>query len=369
MAKNKIPTPDEPIEECPPCPQVAPLYLGTFSDMAILLMAFFVILISIAIVTPEKYRILEESMASTFGVQREVPLFQEATAENVIMEQFRSAQVDPQVFDIIQEERTDEPQPESEPDVAQGRSTEATNALEILEQRLSKEIAEGKVETRIENNRVVVELIDIGAGEGDSEDGAMNQGRLDRDLLEVFLQVAAAQSQTSGVIEVLDGTQAVTTATVARQEVDTVAETYREVLISLADETRAGLIEVRREEETVVITIAGDESFSSGSALFRPNFVELLNQIGDTLLPLAGITRIEGHTDSSPLAFGGRYSDNWDLSSARAAAVTEFFLDELYLRPGDIYMSAFADTAPVASNETAAGRARNRRMEVVFTPN
>jgi chemotaxis protein MotB len=46
MAKNKIPTPDEPIEECPPCPQVAPLYLGTFSDMAILLMAFFVILIS-----------------------------------------------------------------------------------------------------------------------------------------------------------------------------------------------------------------------------------------------------------------------------------------------------------------------------------
>ena len=84
MAKNKIPTPDEPIEECPPCRQVAPLYLGTFSDMAILLMAFFVILISIAIVTPEKYRILEESMASTFGVQREVPLFQEATAENVI---------------------------------------------------------------------------------------------------------------------------------------------------------------------------------------------------------------------------------------------------------------------------------------------
>ena len=124
MAKNKIPTPDEPIEECPPCPQVAPLYLGTFSDMAILLMAFFVILISIAIVTPEKYRILEESMASTFGVQREVPLFQEATAENVIMEQFRSAQVDPQVFDIIQEERTDEPQPESEPDVALERSTE-----------------------------------------------------------------------------------------------------------------------------------------------------------------------------------------------------------------------------------------------------
>ena len=49
----------------------------------------------------------------------------------------------------------------------------------------------------------MVELIDIGAGEGDSEDGAMNQGRLDRDLLEVFLQVAAAQSQTSGVLSEL----------------------------------------------------------------------------------------------------------------------------------------------------------------------
>lgn len=369
MAKNKIPIPEDPVEECPPCPQVAPLYLGTFSDMAILLMAFFVILISIAIVTPEKYRILEESMSSTFGVQREVPLFQEATAENVIMEQFRSAQVDPQVFDIIQEERTDEPQPDSAPDISQGRSTETTNTLEIVEQRLSKEIAEGKVETRIENNRVVVELIDIGAGAGESEDAAKSQGRLDRDLLEVFLQVATAQSQTSGLIEVLDGTQATSPESEARQEADTVAEAYREVLVSLADETRAGLVEVRREEETVIITIPSDESFSSGSASFRPSFIELLNQLGDTLLPLEGITRIEGHTDNQPIGFGGRFEDNWDLSSARAAAVTEFFLDELYLRPGDIYMSAFADTVPVASNETPTGRARNRRIEVVFTPN
>ena len=76
----------------------------------------------------------------------------------------------------------------------------------------------------------------------------------------------------------------------------------------------------------------------------------------------------EGHTDNVPLSFGGRYGDNWDLSSARAASVAEFFLDELYLRPGDIYIMAFADSVPVATNETAEGRASNRRIDIVVSP-
>ena len=86
-------------------------------------------------------------------------------------------------------------------------------------------------------------------------------------------------------------------------------------------------------------------------------------------MPLNGISRVEGHTDNVRLPFGGRYSDNWDLSSARAAAVTEYLLDELYVRAGDIYLTALADTVPITGNDTAAGRALNRRIEIVFTPN
>jgi chemotaxis protein MotB len=155
---------------------------------------------------------------------------------------------------------------------------------------------------------------------------------------------------------------------VSQANVDTVARTYRDVLLAMSDEISSGQVNVTREGEEIIIRIPGDQSFSSGSAQLRPNFRSLLDSIGDMLLPIPAITRVEGHTDNVPLSFGGRYGDNWDLSSARAASVAEFFLDELYLRPGDIYIMAFADSVPVATNETAEGRALNRRIDIVVSP-
>ena len=89
----------EKVEDCEECPQVAPLYLATFSDMAILLMAFFVLLLAQAIVTEDLY---EEQDDSTFetGVQAQVEAYNQATAENLVRKQFTSAPVDPTVFDI-----------------------------------------------------------------------------------------------------------------------------------------------------------------------------------------------------------------------------------------------------------------------------
>jgi len=147
------------IEDCPPCPTVAPLYLGTFADMAILLMAFFVILLALAVFSPEKLQTMDSVAASISGVQREIEVFQEATAESLVMEQFRSARVEPTVYDIIEEERSDQRPREADPDTSIARSTQTTNALEVVQQRLASQIAEGKVETRIEEDRVVVELL------------------------------------------------------------------------------------------------------------------------------------------------------------------------------------------------------------------
>ena len=184
-----------PVEDCPPCPTVAPLYLGTFADMAILLMAFFVILLALAVFSPEKLQTMDSVAASISGVQREIEVFQEATAENLVMEQFRSARVEPTVYDIIEEERSEQRPRDADPDTSPARSTEATNALELVQQRLASQIAEGKVETRIEENRVVVELLDTGAGQSESDSSAAEPGQLDREFIEIFLQVATAQSR------------------------------------------------------------------------------------------------------------------------------------------------------------------------------
>ena len=72
-------------------------------------MAFFVILLALAVFSPEKLQTMDSVAASISGVQREIEVFQEATAENLVMEQFRSARVEPTVYDIIEEQRSDQP--------------------------------------------------------------------------------------------------------------------------------------------------------------------------------------------------------------------------------------------------------------------
>jgi chemotaxis protein MotB len=367
MSSTNDQTSAKPPPDCPRCLPVAPLYLGTFSDMAILLMAFFVILLSIASFTARKYEVIQEQMQSTFGVQTQVEAYQEATADNIVADQFRSAQVTPQVFDIVEEERTDTPPRDIPPSTSQDRSVASENALEIVQQRLARQLAEGKVETRIEDNRVVVVIAESGAGDEDQDREADGRGRIDQELIEIYLQVAAAQSETSGVVEIEDGTQSTTRGS-GRSEADTVAAVYREVLNSLSEEIGSGSVTVRRDGENIIITVGSDQSFASGSAQIQDSAIGLFRRIGETLMPISGITRVEGHTDNESLSFGGRFRNNWDLSSARAAAVADFFLDELYLIPGGVYITAYSDTRPIASNDNSQGRSQNRRIELVVTP-
>ena len=158
LEKNK------PESDCPPCQSQAPLYIGTFADTAILLMAFFVIVLALSVFSPEQIRTMDSVAASISGVQREIEVFQEATAENLVMEQFRSGQVEPIVFDIIEEERSDQRPRDEQLDIDQSRSNENSNAYNIVEERLASQIAQGKVITRQVDNRVVVEIIAPGAG-------------------------------------------------------------------------------------------------------------------------------------------------------------------------------------------------------------
>ena len=67
-----------------------------------------------------------------------------------------------------------------------------------------------------------------------------------------------------------------------------------------------------------------------------------------------------------PLAFGGRYRDNWDLSSARSSRVADYMLQQGFLVPGSVVVEGYADTKPVASNDSVEGRAANRRIEVII---
>jgi chemotaxis protein MotB len=128
-----------------------------------------------------------------------------------------------------------------------------------------------------------------------------------------------------------------------------------------------GRVAVTIRRRGLVIQLLTDKVFfDSGSADIKPGALGLLNKIGDILNgEHAHPIVIEGYTDSQPIS-GGRYPSNWELSGFRASAVLRKFLGDGVLERR-MSAQAFADTVPIATNSTAAGRATNRRVDVVLT--
>jgi len=91
----------------------------------------------------------------------------------------------------------------------------------------------------------------------------------------------------------------------------------------------------------------------------------LLDRVGGAVAQTDGTVSIEGHTDNVPIAFSERFQSNWDLSAARSAAVADYLLGNTELQQGRVTVSGFADTKPLDTNDTAEGRARNRRIEII----
>ena len=126
-----------------------------------------------------------------------------------------------------------------------------------------------------------------------------------------------------------------------------------------------GLAEVEREGARIIVRLASQGSFVSGSANLQSGFMKLLRQVGSSLAMTKGKVRVEGHTDNVPIAFSERFKSNWDLSAARSATVADFFINNSGFAQENMLVAGFADTKPIASNGTPDGRARNRRIEVI----
>ena len=77
---------------------------------------------------------------------------------------------------------------------------------------------------------------------------------------------------------------------------------------------------------------------------------------------------IEGHTDNDPFSSGGQIANNWDLSTKRATAIVKILRENSAINPENLTAAGRGEFAPIASNETTQGKAKNRRIEVVLTP-
>jgi len=133
----------------------------------------------------------------------------------------------------------------------------------------------------------------------------------------------------------------------------------------LTAEIARGEVEIETRGRRIVVRIRERGSFASGSAELRPEYQALMRQFRDVLAAQEGAVAVQGHTDDVPIATA-RFRSNWELSSARAVSVAEPLLEGNVLDPRRLSVTGFADTRPLVANDSADGRARNRRVEIVI---
>jgi chemotaxis protein MotB len=141
----------------------------------------------------------------------------------------------------------------------------------------------------------------------------------------------------------------------------------RELQQTLSSQIAQHTISIRMGRDGLVISLREAGFFDSGSATPRPETLVTLRKIAESLGRTPYDVRIEGHTDNIPI-HNAEFDSNWELSSARATHIARLFLDLHSIPPERLSAAGYAQYHPVASNDTAEGRAENRRVDLVVMP-
>ncbi len=121
------------------------------------------------------------------------------------------------------------------------------------------------------------------------------------------------------------------------------------------------------EKKRVHISFPENISFPTGSAELKPGFAVYLSKLQPYVTEFSRVQAV-GHTDKRPVV-GGRFKSNWELSSARAAAVVQKLIENGIIQSRQAEVVGVADTSPLSLAETEAGYAMNRRVEIIIEPN
>ena len=126
---------------------------------------------------------------------------------------------------------------------------------------------------------------------------------------------------------------------------------------------------VEQRNGKVYVSMENKLLFNSGSWAVNAEGKQAVQQLASVLAQNPDIAvLIEGHTDNVPYNGSGQLTDNWDLSTKRATAIVHLLQENREIDPLNLTAAGRGEYAPVASNETAEGRAKNRRIEVILTP-
>ena len=134
---------------------------------------------------------------------------------------------------------------------------------------------------------------------------------------------------------------------------------------------KEGQIEITQLKDKLSLTMVEKILFDSGSATIKKDGQKVLSRIGEILAKVGDkqIT-IQGHTDNVPISskLRDRFPTNWELSAARATTVVRYLNEKANIDPRLLIASGVGEFRPVALNDTAEGKAKNRRIEIILLP-
>ena len=385
-------------EECPKCPPAgAPAWMATFADMATLLMAFFVLILSFAEFNVPKFKQISGSLKEAFGVQKVVPVVEQPKGTTIIALEF-SPNPTPSLSTTLRQDTTELQKPEldlqtkeddapdgSEADKqkdsdfegAGGEGAEQLDATELAKQ-LQKAIDTGEVTVETLGENVVINFPETQTSAEQMQTmiaqalEALNEARENSGASESEVLFGGIEAELEKLAASMDTAQPQSgegsggSSAEMQEKVQNASRTTEELTVALKEQIDQGLVAIEQREDSVFITVGSGGAFPSGTSDLTDEARRILDRIAlASMSPESEIT-VTGHTDDVPIS-NAQFRDNWDLAAGRAASVVQA-IEQTGLIDGD-RLSAVSkgEMAPVADNSTAAGREENRRIEIEIT--
>ena len=373
---------EEEEHECEECPaKGAPAWMATFADMATLLMAFFVLILSFAEFNVPKFKQISGSMKNAFGIQRVIPVVEQPKGTTVLSLDF-SPNPTPSVQPNMKQQttETDQKNVELKTKTQDGQKDDAENQdAQELAENIKDAVSKGDADVEVETvgDKVVVNFNPAKTDEKDLQEAVKAiesvkaaSGKSDTEVLfggveKQLAQLAtAANKKGKGDGDSNEGDNAGESTDTSKEEEKKAQIAEDKFRVALKEEMGEGLIDIERDEDKVIITVGSGGAFKSGSADLTAKAKKIMAKIAEVNKKGRSEILVSGHTDDKPLTFGSIYRDNWDLAAARSSSVVQELSKTGKLQPERMKAISYGETQPLAGNETAQGRAKNRRIEI-----
>ena len=395
MAEEVLDDEEKDEEDCPKCPPAgAPAWMATFADMATLLMAFFVLILSFAEFNVPKFKQISGSLKEAFGVQKVVPVVEQPKGTTVIELNF-SPNPEPSLSTTLRQQTTELQKPELELKTETEKSPEGTGAekksqsdfegaggegeeqldAQELAKQLKKAIDTGEVTVETLGENVVINFPEEKTSDEDVSTmiaetlEALNEAREKSGASESEVLFGGIEQELEKLAAAIDeslpqdGNGQGGSSSQENEQERIASRTTEELTVALKEQIDQGLIEVEQRDGKVFVTVGSGGAFPSGTADLTDEAQRIIDRIALSAMSPDSSIKVTGHTDDVPIS-NGQFRDNWDLGAGRAASVVQAIQNTGLIAGDRLEAVSKGEMEPLADNSTAAGREKNRRIEI-----